>query len=328
MDAWSWRPSSAQWVAALRGHLANWSPESLPQPVGDLAKAALARAVAGRSDWLYHPFVSPLVPGASRVLPFAPLQLPAWLAFNSGLSFSLRLESPAELITAAGEVVCLSGQVSSRDLAAAISTPGAAGRELLPLVGRASIGNRSGEEGVVEAIRRIAVRLPRIARWVAEAAKLAGFLEPRSDDMFASASYPEVPGYIVLTPTEDVMQVLEAVVHETAHLYLFRCEAEAALVWPSERRFASPLRPDPRPLRGILLAMHACAYVSTAFAEAEAAGLAHPARCSAQRREMLTLFDEAYGIVGGAADLLTPAGAAFVSRTASVAASASLRAAA
>jgi hypothetical protein len=322
VDAWSWQPSRAQWVGALRGHVANWSPEPLPQLVGDRARAALARAVASKSDWLYHPFVSPLVPGASRVLQFDPLQLPAWLALHSGLSFSLRLERPAELITATGEVVCLSGQVSSKDFAAAISTPNIAGREFLPIVGRASVGYRSGEEGAVETMGRIAVRLPRVASWVAEASKLANFLALQSDDMFASASYPEIPGYIVLTPADDVMQVLEAVVHETAHLYLFRSECGAALVRPSERLFASPLRPNPRPLRGVLLAMHACAYVSAAFAEAEAAGLEHPARCSAQRREMLALFDEAYETVGTAADLLTPAGATFVSRTASVAASA------
>jgi HEXXH motif-containing protein len=245
------------------------------------------------------------------------------------VNFTFRLEAPARLVTAAGDVVSLSGQVFSADLAAAVGRPGAAGRPMLPLVGaRAGIQSKMSGDEVVRAIESIAARLPRVADWVAEAAKLAGILEPESKDSFASASYPEVPGYIALSPSGDVMQVLEAVVHETAHLYFFRYESDSPLVRPSMRRFESPLRPDPRPLRGILLAMHACAYVSAAFAEAEAAQLEHPERCSAQRREILALFDQARGVVESAAHLLTPRGAAFVERTADVAARASLRAAA
>lgn len=329
MDAWCWRPPSGDWIGALRGHLANWSPERLPRPVVETTRAALARAIAAQSGWLYHPFVSPLVPGANRALPLDSVQLPAWLALHSDVSFSFRLEAPASLVTATGDVVSLSGEICSRDLAAAIGAPGEAGRPLLPFVGgRASIAGRPREEALIRATERIAARLPRVADWVAEAAKLGGMLQLESDEMFGSASFPEVPGYIALSPGGEVMQVLEAVVHETAHLYFFRCEAAAPLVRPSRRRFVSPLRPDPRPLRGILLAMHACAYVSAAFAEAETEQLEHPERCAAQRRDMLALFDEAYGVVADAADLLTPAGAAFVGRTAAIAEHSSLRAAA
>jgi hypothetical protein len=308
--------------------LADWSPDGLPPPVVELARTALARAVVAKSDWLYHPFISPLIPGADQALRLDPVQVPAWLAVHSGLGFDLRLHAPANLVTAEGEIVSLCGKVSSEDLAAAVGRPGL-GRSPLVRILRTGPAARAPWQGdLAGAAERIAERLPHVAGWVAEAAKLAGILKPKSDDGFASASFPEVPGYIALTPTGDAMQLLEAVVHETAHLYFFRYESGSLLVRPSRRRFVSPLRPDPRPLRGILLAMHACAYVSAAFAEAEAARLEPPARCAAQRREMLALFEEARLVVDSAADLLTARGVAFVARTLEVAACASLKAAA
>jgi hypothetical protein len=319
---------SEAWIGTLTRHLADWSPDRLAPPVAETTRRALARAVAAKSGWLYHPFVSPVIPGADQALVLDPVQVPAWLAVHSGLGFEIRLQAPTKLVTAGGDFVSLCGKVSSKDLAAAVGRPRAARSPLIPILRPGAATGAPWEEELACAAERIAGHLPRVADWVAGAAKLAGILKPRSGDGFASASFPEVPGYIALTPSGDAMQLLEAVVHETAHLYFFRYESASPLVRPSGRRFASPLRPDPRPLRGILLAMHACAYVSAAFAEAEAAGLDHPARCAAQRREMLALFEEARLVVDSAADLLTARGAAFVARTRDVAECASLKAAA
>jgi HEXXH motif-containing protein len=61
---------------------------------------------------------------------------------------------------------------------------------------------------------------------------------------------------------------LESIVHESAHLHLYMALAQEPLIDPDhDGHYKSPLRPDPRPLRGILLAYHALAYIAALFAD-------------------------------------------------------------
>jgi HEXXH motif-containing protein len=76
--------------------------------------------------------------------------------------------------------------------------------------------------------------------------------------LFASASNPDVLGYVYLPAVETAVDVAECFVHEAMHQKLFRLEACAPLFAPespSEEAFYSPWRPDPRPLRMVL---HGC----------------------------------------------------------------------
>ena len=84
---------------------------------------------------------------------------------------------------------------------------------------------------------------------------------------WTSGSTPKLPGMIFLSLL-DTLQIIEGLVHEAAHNHLFIAEVSGLLVDPSHTEFhTSPLRSDLRPLRGVLLAYHALAYICAFYAE-------------------------------------------------------------
>ncbi|MCC6848759.1 MAG: hypothetical protein IT294_09675 [Deltaproteobacteria bacterium] len=73
-----------------------------------------------------------------------------------------------------------------------------------------------------------------------------------------SASYREAIGTMYLTLHPNIMTMTEAVVHEFQHNKLNVASYGAAFLEnPFHPLYPSPVRPDPRPLWGILLAVHA-----------------------------------------------------------------------
>ena len=90
-----------------------------------------------------------------------------------------------------------------------------------------------------------------------------------------SASYREAPGVCYLTLHPDPLTMAEAVVHEAQHnklnlLYLL----DPVLINGASAWTSSPVRPDLRPLNGVLLAAHAFVPVAALHARLAAAG--HP----------------------------------------------------
>ncbi len=67
-----------------------------------------------------------------------------------------------------------------------------------------------------------------------------------------SSSSPEFPGAICLSWADDVLQILEALVHEAGHHKLCIVEREGKLTVSSEAIFRSPWRDDLRPARGLI----------------------------------------------------------------------------
>lgn len=73
-----------------------------------------------------------------------------------------------------------------------------------------------------------------------------------------SASYLEAIGLVYLTLHPNVMTLVEALIHEFQHNKLNLLLGLDMLLENGELPlFSSPVRPDPRPLRGVLLAVHA-----------------------------------------------------------------------
>ncbi|MEZ4298934.1 MAG: HEXXH motif-containing putative peptide modification protein [Polyangiaceae bacterium] len=73
-----------------------------------------------------------------------------------------------------------------------------------------------------------------------------------------SASYQEAIGTIYMTLHPSVMTMTEALIHEFSHNKinaLFELDEVLENAWSP--LYASPVRPDPRPLHGVLLAVHA-----------------------------------------------------------------------
>jgi HEXXH motif-containing protein len=90
-----------------------------------------------------------------------------------------------------------------------------------------------------------------------------------------SASYREAVGTVYLTLHPNVMTMTEAVIHEFQHNKLnVSAYSTELLVNAFHPLYKSPIRPDPRPLWGILLAVHAFLPVAELYRRMRAAG--HP----------------------------------------------------
>jgi len=73
-----------------------------------------------------------------------------------------------------------------------------------------------------------------------------------------SASYQEFVGTIYLTLHPDILTMVEALIHEFSHTKMnMLWSLDYVLHNAFSPLFASPFRPDPRPLHGILLGLHA-----------------------------------------------------------------------
>jgi HEXXH motif-containing protein len=101
------------------------------------------------------------------------------------------------------------------------------------------------------------------------------------DERHLSASVQEAIGTVYLSLHPNPMTMAEAVIHEVSHNKLAALfELDPVLHNDRAEAYASPVRPDPRPLRGVLLAVHAFLPVAALYAamiEAEAPGSEHPA---------------------------------------------------
>lgn len=88
-----------------------------------------------------------------------------------------------------------------------------------------------------------------------------------------SASYQEAVGLMYLTLHPNLMTMTEALIHEFQHNKLnaaFRLDPLLENAWSP--LYASPVRPDPRPLHGVILAVHAFQPVAALYEAMAGAG--------------------------------------------------------
>ncbi len=111
-----------------------------------------------------------------------------------------------------------------------------------------------------------------------------------------SASYREAIGTVYLTLHPRLMTMAEALIHEHSHGKLNALfETDAVLENPPDAAYASPVRPDPRPLSGLLLAVHAFLPVARLYERMREADhpLAHRPDFEARFREIVESNHEA-----------------------------------
>jgi HEXXH motif-containing protein len=160
---------------------------------------------------------------------------------------------------------------------------------------------------------------PSMLAWVTAATRVVRPLVPVKD-CARSSHDPEVPGLIEVDLSRGPTQTIELIAHETAHLHLRAAQAAAPLVHPHHvGTYHSPLRAEPRPLMGILLAYHALAYICAALRQAAAAAILEPGSAARAIDDLASRRDGARATIDGARRYLTPAGAQFVDRTHEVA---------
>jgi HEXXH motif-containing protein len=99
-----------------------------------------------------------------------------------------------------------------------------------------------------------------------------------------SCSYREAIGTIYVTLHPDLMTMAEAVIHEVSHNKLNALfETDPVIENPPDELHPSPLRPDPRPLHGVLLAVHAFLPVARLYERLHETG--HPIAQSSHFRQ-------------------------------------------
>ena len=110
--------------------------------------------------------------------------------------------------------------------------------------------------------------MPACWRWLEGLCKVVSFLKGRDRTTLWSFSQPDFPGIVFIDMHLGVVPSIELMVHESAHLYFNIAESAAPLLAPNHSAlYWSPLRKDPRPLRGIFLAFHALAFMGAAYRE-------------------------------------------------------------
>jgi HEXXH motif-containing protein len=127
-------------------------------------------------------------------------------------------------------------------------------------------------EALRDALRRIADGLPLLA---AELDLVLSVFVPVGThaEKHLSASYREALGVVYVSLHPDPLTMTEAVVHEAQHNKLNAVLSVDPLLenHPAER-YRSPVRPDPRPLLGVLLAVHAFVPVALLYRALRHAG--------------------------------------------------------
>lgn len=332
VSAWDWRPTAHAWCLAIGDAMAVWSPHVRADVDQAAVRARLCAAAASGEEWLYHPCLSAITCMGSRAAE-RDLQLLAWVAAHGGPSDGMvYVEAGTSIWAPSGGAYLQPGKYPLSRLAAVVGakTPWPLALDGRSLAAHADIGDERPDDAGTDsdAIARNARLFFRTltaaqrflaptVEWVTGATKVVVPLPGRSNT-WRSGSASDLPGLIWLDILGS-LQILESIVHESAHQYFFLAEASGELADSShEERYPSPFRSDLRPLRSVLLAYHALAHICRMYCDAFSAGFQPDVASSALEERLGRLRDTAH-VLTGARQHLTSHGDEFLARTMKVA---------
>ena len=288
-EPWAWRPSSSAWFQRLGLLISDWRPSSELDADLEPIRVHLLAAAEGERAWLHHPCIDVLVRDTDEDRVQRDFQLLVWLASQGEYTLgTVRLSRPLWAWAPDGgrrvsaglcDLDALGTSLAAHDWPWAIAldlwcrttggTPAEQSWAQLP-------PETPDDEALLDAELRMFFRalsaardkLPDCFEWVRAMTQVVVPMRRLQGRPYSrSASSPQMPGLAYLTLHSE-LQVLEALVHETAHHYLFLVQAVRPLVDPAHSvLYRSPLRPDPRPLLGVLLAYHALVYIGSLYAD-------------------------------------------------------------
>jgi len=332
---WSWRPSPSAWFERLAELADRWEPSAELGLDSGIIQHALIGAAETRMTWLRHPCVSAITyPGLENRLQ-RDFQLAIWAAAHTDTAFGpITVPEPLWAWGPDGGYPVAPGTydvdaLGERTLSSA--SPGALALDVWARSINVSFiqlwrdaetyeaAHQADLRGELKLFLRASTamekRLVDCFDWVAAAVQVVVPLRQTSGEHSASSSSTQLPGTVFLT-LQSELQIVEALVHESAHQHLYTAEAESPLVDPSHTAtYPSPLRSDPRPLRGVLLAFHALAYIAASYFDALEQRLVATTILERQLQEVRTQLQEAEHIILANRRYLTKAGESFVERT-------------
>jgi HEXXH motif-containing protein len=265
--------------------------------------------------------------------------LAAWVSANTDRDLGgVELPRPIVLWSGAGDAPVAAGRHDLAELGALACQPapvalgldvwcrstGVVSAGSWPALTAADLLDREAElersiKSFLHTMFALGMRCPDVLAWITAATRVVRPLVPLPD-VARSSHDRDVPGLVEADISRGPAQTIELVVHETAHLHLRAAEAEGPLVDPGHTgTYRSPLRPEPRPLIGLVLAYHALAYICAALEEAAHVGLIDQAVRKRAADDLACRRDDARSVIDGARDHLTDAGQAFIARTHEVA---------
>ena len=291
---------------------------------------ALENAVERQASWLWHPSTTVLSSPTPDGRWQRDLQFVLWCAWHCGLTGRLTVPAPTSAWTVAG-CDLPAGRLALDETSHRRRPDGDASTLELDVwsdcLGEPLPGSWAGQPPAnaeeseqleadivrfLHALEFLDTHLPACRQWLIQTTRVAVPLRC-AGDASQSISFPDVPALVALDLRSDVL-VLESLVHESAHVNLYLEERAGPLVDPTDDgRFHSPLRPDPRPLRGILMAFHALAFMSALYHDALVATGAPV--FERQLRVSLVLANDARRTLAAEQRRLTTAGERFVDKT-------------
>jgi hypothetical protein len=338
-QGWSWTPDKSRWFRQILPKIRAWQSDPLLELDDAPLYITLEQAAENHDGWLAHPCASILTSGKDAKTSVRDLQLAVWAAANTSRPLGkFVLLEPAWVWTPGGGIEIAPGchdleevgrMLTSSDWPASIALDAwchSIGFALDASWAEAGFNSAEEEAGFqrnvvdfLHAINWAESTLPVMGAWLRSVTKVAIPLrcEGKPGPMFRSGSMAEIPGMVALDLFGGEVQILEALVHESAHHHLYVAETDAPLIAVGcEQRFHSPLRPEPRPLRGIMLAYHALAYICLFYEQAAKSGLPTP---KGALRQLQSQLEDAESTLLANRHLLTPAGTEFLERTLEVA---------
>lgn len=336
---WAWLPSTKTWSQHVAGLAVRWKPDPVFGASAEAIRSAVSRAALDSESWLRHPCVGVLTcPQYVRGLE-ADLSLMAWASANadqSGIADdfgSVQVPRDVVLWSADNGFVVPAGEHKLADVGRQMQTDASAVpsvdiwcrstglREAASWAALSfdEIERRSDE--LVDGINMLERHLgelqrlaPQVRAWLTDATKVIRPLVARPNEAHSSHD-PDIPGMIAIDLGHGFDLTVELLVHETAHLHLRAAQAADPLVeLGHEGVYPSPLRENPRPLVGVLLAFHALAYINAALVELDRARGEDHSR-ELPRRQLRASLDEARATVTSARIHFTEVGVDFVRRT-------------
>lgn len=348
---WKWQPNASAWFAGVGARAQRWSPPSVLGLCVGALRTELGEAASRHERWLLHPCVSTLLQG-NGVPVEAHARLAAWAAQHVDDSRRSRLgnvclpqgawlwaqDGPQWAEAGAHELPSLQ---TPRDLIEGLAAPDPWGDSLPDVAMAGDIGDvawwsrlplsTSDESELAGDVRSLLVTqrllrslIPAASDWLGGVTRVVVPLVRSQGGEFRSGSIAGIPGLVFVEITRKQLLVLEALVHESAHLHFHIAEFDNDFIAAGhDGRYASPLRPDPRPLRGIFLALHALVYMCAFYKDWQ--------RCTGEtcateaRQDLLRHRDAASETLRGARAHLSPSGDAFLTTCLEMAAADDLR---